>query len=48
MPAYIHHHEDAEPAFIICPSCVGLPMYVKDIEPHWSITDELFMTLVVQ
>jgi hypothetical protein len=25
MPAYIHHH-DAEPPFIICPSCVGLPM----------------------
>ena len=23
--AYIHHH-DAEPAFVICPSCVGLPM----------------------
>jgi hypothetical protein len=37
MPAYIHQHEDVEPAFIICPSCVGLPMYVKDIEPHWSM-----------
>jgi hypothetical protein len=36
MPAYIHHH-DVEPAFIICPSCVGLPMYVKDVEPHWSM-----------
>jgi hypothetical protein len=24
-------------AFIICPSCVGLPMYVKDVEPHWSL-----------
>jgi uncharacterized Zn finger protein len=36
MPAYIHHH-DAEPPFIICPSCVGLPMYVKDVVPHWSM-----------
>ena len=29
MPAYIHYH-DAELAFIVCPSCVGLPMYIKD------------------
>jgi len=36
MPAYIHHH-DAEPPFIICPSCVGLPMCVKDVTPHWSM-----------
>jgi hypothetical protein len=36
MPAYIHHH-DAEPPFMICPSCVGLPMYVKDVAPHWSM-----------
>jgi hypothetical protein len=36
MPAYIHHH-DAEPPFIICPSCVGLPMCVKDVAPHWSM-----------
>ena len=36
MPAYIHHH-DAEPPFIICPSCEGLPMCVKDVAPHWSM-----------
>jgi hypothetical protein len=36
MPAYIHHH-DAEPAFMICPNCVRLPMYVKDVAPHWSM-----------
>ena len=36
MPAYIHHH-DAEPAFMICPSCDRLPMYIKDVAPHWSI-----------
>lgn len=36
MPAYIHHH-DIEPAFVMCPSCVGLPMYVRDVEPHWSM-----------
>ena len=37
MPAYIHHHDDIEPAFVICPSCVGLSMFVKDVEPHWSM-----------
>ena len=36
MPAYIHHH-DTEPPFIICPSCVGLAMCVKDVAPHWSM-----------
>jgi hypothetical protein len=37
MPAYIHHHDEAEPAMMICPSCVGLPMYVRDVQPHWSM-----------
>jgi hypothetical protein len=37
MPAYIHQHDEIEPAFVICPSCVGLPMYVRDVEPHWSM-----------
>ena len=36
MPAYIHHH-DAEAAFMICPSCVGLPMHIKDVAPYWSM-----------
>ncbi|WP_454632306.1 hypothetical protein [Bradyrhizobium cenepequi] len=36
MPAYIHHHA-VEPDFIICPSCAGLPMFVADVEPHWSL-----------
>jgi hypothetical protein len=36
MPAYIHNH-DVEPEFIVCPSCVGLAMYVKDVAPHWSM-----------
>jgi hypothetical protein len=36
MPAYIHHH-DAEPPFMICPSCERLPMYIKDVAPHWSM-----------
>ena len=36
MPAYIHHH-DAEPPFMICPSCARLPMYIKDVAPHWSM-----------
>ena len=37
MPAYIHQHDDIEPPFMICPSCVGLPMFVRDVEPHWSM-----------
>ena len=36
MPAYIQHHE-VESAAIVCPSCIGLPMYVIDIQPHWSM-----------
>ena len=36
MPAYIHHHDEADPAMVICPSCVGLPMYVREVQPHWS------------
>jgi DNA-directed RNA polymerase subunit RPC12/RpoP len=40
MPAYIQHHahQDIEMAPIVCPSCVGLlPMYVREVEPHWSM-----------
>ena len=37
MPAYVQYHDDIEPAFVICPSCVGLPMFVRDVEPHWSM-----------
>ena len=38
MPAYTHY-KDVEPAPVICPRCVGtLPMYVREIEPHWSMT----------
>jgi hypothetical protein len=37
MPAYIQHHE-AETAPIICPGCIGLlPMFVREVEPHWSM-----------
>jgi hypothetical protein len=36
MPAYVQNQR-VEPAFIICPSCAGLPMYVKEVDPHWSI-----------
>jgi hypothetical protein len=38
MPAYVHHHE-FERGAIVCPSCLGfLPMYVRDIEPHWNMS----------
>ena len=37
MPAYIQHYE-VEKATIFCPSCMALlPMYVIDVEPHWSV-----------
>jgi hypothetical protein len=36
MPAYIRHH-DTEPTFMISPSCERVPMYVRDVEPHWSM-----------
>ena len=42
MPAYIHHreidhHHEIELAPVLCPGCIGpLPMYVREVEPHWS------------
>jgi uncharacterized Zn finger protein len=36
MPAYVQHHE-VESADIFCPSCSRLPMYVRDVEPQWSM-----------
>ena len=38
MPAYIQHHHESETAAILCPGCIGLlPMFVRDVEPHWSM-----------
>ena len=40
MPAYIQHRDqhDADIAPMICPGCVGLlPMYVREVEPHWNM-----------
>ena len=37
MPAYLQHRE-TESTSIGCPNCVGLPMYVRDVELHWSMT----------
>lgn len=37
MPAYAHHHHEIELAPVLCPGCIGpLPMYVREVEPHWS------------
>ncbi len=36
MPAYIQHHE-VEPFAIVCPNCIGLPMHVVEVQPHWSM-----------
>jgi hypothetical protein len=38
MPAYMHYQE-IETAPVICPGCIGLlPMFVRDVEPHWSMS----------
>jgi hypothetical protein len=38
MPAYVRHCDDSELAPVLCPGCVGLlPMFVRDVEPHWSM-----------
>ncbi|PIT00206.1 hypothetical protein TSA1_05085 [Bradyrhizobium nitroreducens] len=38
MPAYVQHHQDVEIAPVNCPTCMGfLPMYVREVEPHWSL-----------
>jgi hypothetical protein len=35
MPAYIQYHR-AEPTVIVCPTCLGLPLHIRDVEPVWS------------
>jgi hypothetical protein len=37
MPAYTQHYE-ADSAFVACPSCLDLHMFVRDVEPHWSMS----------
>ena len=36
MPAYVQHRE-IESALIVCPNCLGLPVYVRDVAPHWGM-----------
>jgi hypothetical protein len=40
MPAYIQHHDIEQTPIdkfpIVCPGCV-LPMYVREVNPHWSM-----------
>ena len=36
MPAYVQHR-DIESALIVCPNCLGLPVYVRDVAPHWGV-----------
>jgi hypothetical protein len=37
MPAYMHYDDLGQPEMAICPSCVGLPMYVRDVQPRLSM-----------
>jgi RNase P subunit RPR2 len=47
MPAFIQHRDiqhHAKMAPEICPSCMGLlPMYVREIEPHWNASEINFV-----
>lgn len=36
MPAYMQQSE-VELRAIVCPCCIGVTMYVRDVEPHWSM-----------
>ncbi len=37
MPAYVQHHDIVETPPVVCPGCIGLGMYVRAVEPHWSM-----------
>jgi hypothetical protein len=44
MPAYVQHREIVETPPVVCPGCIGLlPMYVRDVEPHWSMASVDFI-----
>ena len=36
MPAYVQHR-DIESALIVCPNCLGLPVFVRVVAPHWGV-----------
>lgn len=38
MPAYVQHHHIVETPPVVCPGCLRiLPMYVREVEPHWNV-----------
>lgn len=40
MPAYTQHHpshHDVSAAVAICPSCLFLPMQIREVQPHWNL-----------
>lgn len=38
MPAFTHHNprRDVHAAVAVCPSCVSLPMQIREVQPHWD------------
>jgi hypothetical protein len=42
MPAYIQHRE-VKPAPIACPCGAGRPLYVREVETHWSMAKVEFI-----
>jgi hypothetical protein len=40
MPAYTQHHpkhHDVDAALTICPSCLRLPMQIREVLPRWDL-----------
>jgi hypothetical protein len=37
MP-YIHHHHQAKPPAMVCPSCAVVPMHIKTVTPQWRMS----------
>ena len=39
MPAYTQHHHqrhDVHASMTVCPSCLSLPMQIREVQPHWE------------
>lgn len=40
MPAYSQHHQQhhyKNAAMTVCPSCIRLPMQIKEVQPNWNM-----------
>ena len=40
MPAYTQHHQqhhDILAAITLCPSCLSLPLQIREVQPRWDL-----------